>query len=99
MANRGRRRGPRNGGDRDREHEYDRREPEPDPRGRDFPVISKIRGDRWLGSTPPTAEAYARALGQWRQLPGAIGTTATDLGNAADTAKPVVDGAPGEDTQ
>jgi hypothetical protein len=55
----------------------------------------KIRGARWLGSAPPTAEAYARALAQWRQLPGAIGATATDLGGAVDAAKPKGDG-PGE---
>jgi hypothetical protein len=38
----------------------------------------------WEGSEPPSPEAYARALKQWRQLPGSIVTTATDI--AAVTA-------------
>jgi hypothetical protein len=46
---------------RGREHEREREHA--DPRGRDFPVFLKIRGARWLGSEPPTAEAYAKALG------------------------------------
>jgi hypothetical protein len=104
MANRGRRGGPRGRDegehehDRDDGHEHERREREherSDRRGRDFPVFLKIRGARWLGSAPPTAEAYARALAQWRRLPGAIGATAADLGGAADAAKPTGDG-PGE---
>jgi hypothetical protein len=92
LANRGRRRGPRDGGDheRNRDHEYGHEHS--DRRGKDSRVFSKILGARWLGSAPPTAQAYARALAQWRQLPGAIGTTATDLGNAAGTAKPPADG-------
>ena len=69
--------------DREREHHH------PNPGGRDFPVFLKIRTARWLGSAPATAEAYARALAQWRQLPGAIGVTATDLGGAP---KPPGDG-------
>ena len=35
---------------------------------------------KWEGSAPPTAEAYGRALKQWRQLPGSVVTTAADLG-------------------
>ena len=77
--------------EREREHEHEHS----DRRGRDFPVFLKVRGARWLGSAPPTAEAYARALAQWRQLPGAIGATAADVGGAANNAKPKGDG-PGE---
>ena len=58
-----------------------------------IPVI--LGADRFqhrVGSAPPTAQAYARALAQWRRLPGSIGTTATDLGNAAGTAKPGPEG-------
>jgi hypothetical protein len=93
MAGGGRRRG-RDDHDHDRDHEREREHS--DRRGRDFPVFLKIRGARWLGSAPPTAEAYARALAQWRQLPGAIGVTTTDLGGAADAAKPA-DGDAGKD--
>lgn len=100
MAGRGRRGGPRGRDEGDHQHDRDdRREHErgerehehSNRRGRDFPVFLKVRGARWLGSAPPTAEAYARALAQWRQLPGAIGATAADLGGAAQ-AKPKGDG-------
>lgn len=42
---------------------------------------ARILQHRWEGSPPPTAERYARALQQWRALPGAMvspgtGTTA-----------------------
>lgn len=83
--------------DRDHDHDHDHEREHADPRGRDFPVFLKVRGARWLGSTPPTAEAYSRALAQWRQLPGAIGTAATDLGGALGGAKPPVEGDGGED--
>jgi hypothetical protein len=72
----------RDDGDDDRERERS------DRRGRDFPVFLTIRGARWLGSAPPTAEAYARALAQWRRLPGAIGVTPADLGVAPGVTKP-----------
>jgi len=35
---------------------------------------------KWRGSEPPTPQAYARALRQWRQLPGAVITAPADLG-------------------
>jgi hypothetical protein len=80
MARSGRR------GDHDHDHDYDdeRKREHSDRRDRDFPVFLRIRGARWLGSMPPSAEAYARALAQWRQLPGAIGVTTTDLGGATE---------------
>jgi hypothetical protein len=65
----------------DRKHEP----PHADPRGRDHRVHVQIILARWRGSVPPTAERYARALAQWRQLPGAVATAATDLGNVAGT--------------
>jgi hypothetical protein len=75
----------RDDGDDDRQREREHS----DRRGRDLPVFLTIRGARWLGSAPPTAEAYARALAQWRRLPGAIGVTAADLGAAPGAAKPL----------
>jgi hypothetical protein len=89
MAREERREGPRER----REHEPERS----DRRGRDREVILAIVARKWLGSAPATAEAYARALAQWRQLPGAITTAATDLGNPAEA--PVSSGAGDEDTQ
>jgi hypothetical protein len=84
----------------------ERREGSRERREHERPHVS-LEGDRevhlaiiarqWLGSAPPTAQAYARALGQWRQLPGVVTTTATDLGNAADVPVPA-DG-DGENTQ
>jgi hypothetical protein len=92
---RGRRRGQREGGDRDDGHDRgDREHRHPNPRGRDFPAFLKVRTARWLGSAPATAEAYTRALAQWRQLPGAISVTTTDLGGAP---KPPGDEAPAGD--
>jgi hypothetical protein len=64
-----------------------------DPFGRDYPAFASLRGARWQGSGPPTAQAFARAMAQWRRLPGAIGTTAADLGSGAATSPP----AAGED--
>jgi hypothetical protein len=56
--------------------------------GRDRAVHLAIVAARWEGSVPPTAQAYSRALAQWRQLPGAIVTAATDLGDAASVPLP-----------
>jgi hypothetical protein len=39
---------------------------------------------RWLGSAPPTAERYARALRQWQALPGAVVRPATDVAQPPD---------------
>jgi hypothetical protein len=43
---------------------------------------ARILQRRWEGSPPPTAERYARALQQWRALPGAVVSpgTGTALG-------------------
>jgi len=78
--------------DRDREHGDGRKPGHSDPLGRDYPVFSKLRGARWQGSAVPTAQAFARAVSQWRRLPGAIGTTATDLGNSTTVSPPVTGG-------
>jgi hypothetical protein len=85
---------PRRRGLPSRESARDREGNTPDEGG--GAAFSKVRGARWLGSEPPTAEAYARALAQWRQLPGAIGVTAADLGGAANAAKPPGAGTGGE---
>jgi hypothetical protein len=76
-----------------REHEREGHREE----GKDRAVHLAIIAARWAGSVPPTAQAYARALAQWRQLPGATITAATDLGNAAEVPVPG-DGGSGEST-
>jgi hypothetical protein len=45
------------------------------------------------GGTEPTKEAYARALEQWRQLPGAVSTPPAELTgeDAAPSAEPDVE--------
>ncbi|MGC2163755.1 MAG: hypothetical protein WA634_17740, partial [Silvibacterium sp.] len=53
--------------------------------GRERAIYEEYLARRWQGSDPPTPQAYARALRQWRQLPGAVGTTATDLGTIPDS--------------
>ena len=40
----------------------------------------EVLARKWRGSEPPTPQAYARAVKQWRQLPGAVVTAPTDLG-------------------
>ena len=69
-------------------HDVPRERHEPDHphvsrEGRDRAMQLALVAARWEGSAPPTADAYARALAQWRQLPGAIATSATDLGNVS----------------
>ena len=49
--------------------------------GTERPAYLELLARRWQGSIPPTPQAYARALKQWRQLPGSISTVPTDLGN------------------
>jgi hypothetical protein len=49
---------------------------------------------KWQGSVPPSAQAYALALRQWRQLPGAVITEPTDLGTIAKPAAPNSDESP-----
>jgi len=40
---------------------------------------AKILARRWLGSPAPTPERYANALRQWRALPGAVVSPASDV--------------------
>lgn len=60
--------------DRDREH----------ARGRGYGLersgYLEVLARKWRGSEPPTPQAYARAVKQWRQLPGAVVTAPADLG-------------------
>jgi hypothetical protein len=70
-----RRRAPSRDRDRDRCEEGD------DPRAH-----AQILERRWLGSSPPTAELYARALQQWRALPGAVMAPATSVTSSSPPA-------------
>jgi hypothetical protein len=81
MANKRRHRGRRDRDASDHEHERgeDREHGGDDPR-RHARIIER----RWLGSPPPTAERYAHALRQWRALPGAVASSATDLTGVAE---------------
>lgn len=76
----------------DRERaEHERREHEGDQRervrldGTERRVHREIVLRWWEGSVPPTAQAYARALKQWRQLPGSIVTAPADLGTLPES--------------
>jgi hypothetical protein len=60
--------------ERERRSEREREESGDDPRS-----YEKIIERRWLGSIPPTAELYARALRQWQALPGAVVRSAADV--------------------
>jgi hypothetical protein len=59
--------------------------------GTERTVYLEFLARRWQGSIPPTPQAYARALGQWRQLPGSILTAATDLGMIPKSSPPPPD--------
>lgn len=61
-----------------REHDGQRR-PRGTGYGRERGVYLAYLLERWQGSPPPTADAYARALRQWRQLPGAQVTEPADI--------------------
>jgi hypothetical protein len=69
-----------------------RRRERPRGHGREREAFLEYLARRWAGSPPPTAEAYARAERQWRRLPGAIVTQATDLGNAPERGTTSGDG-------
>ncbi|HYB09447.1 MAG TPA: hypothetical protein VEJ16_07235 [Alphaproteobacteria bacterium] len=98
MAKTAKPQGPRDRGagkrrpDRDHDRKHGDEPGRSDPLGRDYPVFSKLRGARWQGSAPATAQAFARAVSQWRRLPGAVGTTATDLGKGATEPPPATGG-------
>jgi hypothetical protein len=68
---------------RDREHheheKRERREHEREGSGDDPRAHAMIIERRWLGSPPPTAERYAKALKQWQALPGAVPGPATEV--------------------
>jgi len=49
---------------------------------------ARILQHRWEGSPPPTAERYARALQQWRALPGAVVSPGTGMTARADETGP-----------
>ena len=65
---------------RDGDHDGDHRRPHPAEDGSEHRVHLDIFRARWVGSAPPTADTYAKALAQWRALPGVISTSETDLG-------------------
>ena len=67
------------------EHEHERRgRPHGTGYGRERAVYLEYLARRWQGSAPPTPQAYARALKQWRQLPGSVVTAPADLGTIPD---------------
>lgn len=83
----------RDGGrDRDRkhhEHEHRRRsDRQREETGDDPKAHGQILERRWLGSPPPTAERYARAIQQWHALPGAVMYPAGDVTGTAETKNP-----------
>jgi hypothetical protein len=81
MANKAKHHGRRGRGEHEHEHERgrDREHGGDDPR-RHASIIAR----RWLGSPPPTAERYAKALRQWRALPGAVVSSAADVTGAVE---------------
>jgi hypothetical protein len=87
-----------------REHDHDKhrdREKHEHPRarrdGKDRQVILDITARRMAGGVPATPQAYAKALEQWRKLPGAVMSPPTDLrpalanSDSGESEKPVAD--------
>jgi hypothetical protein len=71
--------------EREREH---KRESRREGGGDDPKRHAAILAQRWKGSPPPTAERYARALSQWRSLPGAVVRVMTETpGNKKPVAE------------
>lgn len=77
-------------------------EPEPEPPrhvpdGREHQVHQEILERRMRGGPAPTPEAYARALEQWKNLPGSVVRPATDVTPPAPPPPP--EPPPGADAQ
>ena len=53
--------------------------PQHNPRGREHQVHEEILARRMRGGPEPTPEAYARALEQWKNLPGSVVRPPTDI--------------------
>jgi hypothetical protein len=72
------------------EGEYERPEDKDQPRrrrmGREHAVHEQIINRRLGGGAPATAEAYAKALEEWHQLPGSVVRPPTDEKPATKTA-------------
>jgi hypothetical protein len=83
----------RDGEEREREQEEGEHRERPHGRGRERQAFLDYLARRWIGSPPPTAEAYAKAESQWRQLPGAVIARPTDLGSAQETGTTEGEGA------
>ncbi len=68
--------------------EPDAAEPLQPQLGRERQIHVEIVRRWWEGSAPPSPGAYARALKQWRELPGSIVTTAADVGASTAVSNP-----------
>lgn len=70
------------------EHDHKRRSDDEGEGGGDDPGMQfRIIARRWMGSPPPTAERYARALQQWQALPGAVVSPATYVTVASESVQ------------
>jgi hypothetical protein len=61
------------------EHDPDRERPKHKPEGREHQVHKEILKRRMRGGPEPTPEDYARALEQWKKLPGSVVRPPTDV--------------------
>lgn len=70
--------------------------PKHKPEGREHQVHKEILERRWRGGPEPTPEAYARALEQWKNLPGSIVRPPTDIRQPPDEkpTQPTDEGSP-----
>lgn len=84
------------GGDEGYEPPRRGRQPRQSGRGRERQAFLDYVTRRWDGSPAPSAEAYSQAARVWRQLPGAVITLPTDLGEPSEPP-PTGDGGGGKD--
>jgi hypothetical protein len=54
--------------------------------GTERSVYEEFLARKWEGSALPSPQAYAQAIGLWRQLPGSIMTAPSDLGTIPEPA-------------
>ena len=73
-----------------KEPDLDRPRPKHKPQGREHEVHKEILARRMRGGPEPTADAYLRALEQWKNLPGSVVRPPTDVTSppAQDSSEP-----------
>lgn len=62
--------------------------PRHNPEGREHEVHKEILARRMRGGPEPTPDAYARALEEWKNLPGSVVRPPTDISEQSESDQP-----------